>query len=121
MYGWDGADLIVRTGISTPWREVPGARMAYVEGDESAYVYVCDGHQSGNAGLLAEAIRADGLVNSFYPAIVAAESATLRRSFYGYVDGVDGEVFCDPNGDTPNGDVVDRARECVIAFVDVDE
>lgn len=113
MYRWDDAELIIRTGIATPWREVPGAE---IEGGDD-YVYLCDGHQSGNAGLLAEALRADGVVLSFYPAVVAAESARLVRSFYGYVDGDEGEVFCDPNGDTPNGDVVDEARPCVIAMV----
>lgn len=116
-------NLVIRTGVATPWREVPSARIVegFEDETEPAYVYLCDGHQTGNAGLLAEAIRADGLTRSFHPAIVAAESARLIRSFYGYVDGYEGEVFCDPNGDTPHGDVVDEARKCVIAFVDIDE
>lgn len=105
--------VIIRSGASTPWREVPGAEIE--DGDD--FVYLCDGHQTGNSGLLAEALRADGVVRSFYPAIVAAETARLVRSFYGYVDGYEGEVFCDPNGDTPHGDVVDQARPCVIAFI----
>lgn len=114
MYGWDDAELIIRTGIATPWRHVP---IAEIPGGDN-YVYLCDGHQSGNAGLLAEALRADGVFASFYPAVQAAESAHLTRSFYGYLDDDDeNEIFCAPDGSTPMGDQVDEARQCVIAWV----
>jgi hypothetical protein len=107
----------LKTGTATPWREVPSAE---IEGGDTL-VYLCDGHVTGNAGLLAEALRADGVVRSLHPAIVAAESATLTRSFYGHVDGGEDDVFCDPDGNTFGGEVVDEVLPCVIAAVCVDE
>lgn len=106
----------VKTGTATPWREIP-----FPNSPEDSLLYVCDGHDGASLELLAEALRADGVVRSLFWAIRAAETARLTRTFYGYMDGFDGELLCDPNGYLFDGEQVDDARPCVLAEVDVSE
>lgn len=106
----------VKTGTATPWREIP-----FPDSPPEALLYICDGHDSADPALLAEALRADGVVRSIYWAIKAVdEGTTLVRTYYGNMDGF-GEALCDPRGFCPDGDQVDEARPCILAQVDVSE
>lgn len=108
--------MVVPTGTGTPWRELVTAE---AEPDEA--VFIKDGHDTGSADLLAEALRADGIVRSLGPAIRMAEDAHLEAGFYGYVDEDTDEMLCDENGETEDGEEVDEPRPCVIAYVNVSD
>lgn len=101
--------MVVPTGTASPWRET---------GDTGA-CYLRDGHETGSADLLAEAMRADGVTRSTFPAICIAEEASLSLGWYGYVDESPEETRCDVNGETNDGETVDEPRPCVYALIDL--
>lgn len=80
-----------------------------------------DGWVTGSADLLAEAVRADGVVRTLGLALRFAEEAVLEPGWYGYVDGGLDEVLCTDVGETNDGNVVDRPRACLIAAINVKE
>lgn len=85
-------------------------------------VYIRDGHASGSADLLAEALRADGVVRTLGRAIPVAEAAELELGWYGRLDDGEGdEVLCGVGGETWEGEVVDQVKPCVIATMNVRE
>lgn len=104
--------MVVPTGTASPWREIVVPEHV---------CYLRDGHTTGSADLLAEAIRMDGLVRSTYPAIVAAEAATLDLGWYGYLDESSDETPCDVFGETNDGETVDRSRPCVFALINLED
>lgn len=108
--------MVVPTGTASPWRELPG-----VEAPDDHVVYMRDGHATESADLLAEALRADGIVRSLGPALGMAEEAELEIGYYGYVDEGDDERLCDEDGETDDGEQVDIPRPCVIAVVNISD
>lgn len=110
--------MVVPTGTATPWSELP---IYPLELEDGRVAFFRDGHASGSADLLAEALRVEGVVRTLGRAIPVAESAQLDACWYGYVDESDDAELCDETGETVNGDVVDQVFECVVALVDVTE
>lgn len=107
--------MVVPTGTASPWRELttwPTAK------DEA--VYIRDGNKSGPADLLAEALRADGVVRTLGRAIPIAEDATLELNYYGINDDGD-EELCTPDGYTASGSQVEDPKVCVVAVLDTYE
>jgi hypothetical protein len=107
--------VAVPTGTSTPWREL----ITY-EAAGDLVVYLRDGSKSGSADLLAEALRADGVVRTLGRAIPIAEDATLELGFYGTNDDGD-EELCTPDGMTARGEQLSDPQECVVALLDTTE
>jgi hypothetical protein len=108
--------MVVPTGTATPWRELT----TWPTGRDSA-IFIRDGHVTGSADLLAEALRADGVVRTLGRAIPVAEAAELELNYYGYVDEGDEPVLCTPDGETASGETVDEAFPCVVATVNTYE
>jgi len=109
--------MVVPTGTATPWREMPYEG----GGDDDLVVYLRDGWVTESADLLAEALRADGVVRILSHALSVAEDATLDAGWYGYVDESRDETVCNSTGETADGEVVDYARPCVFALAHVRE
>lgn len=108
----------VPTGTSTPWREIEDPSLE--GGGGHSVTYFCPGTVAGPADLLAEQLRADGLIRSTGPAIGAATRADLYLGWYGLNDeGL--EELCDEQGWTAAGEEVDRPRRCILARVDTSE
>lgn len=108
--------MVVPTGTATPWRELSFP----VSGDGNV-IYICDGWTTGSADLLAEALRADGVVRTLGLALRFAETATLDLGWYGYVDGQLDETLCGSDGETDDGSFVDEPLPCVVATINVEE
>jgi hypothetical protein len=106
----------VQSGTATPWREVEGPGNP----GPSAALYFRPGEVTGSADLLAEQMRADGLIPSLGPAIRLASEASLTLGWYGTNDD-DEDELCDQDGWTTGGGRVDEPRRCVLALVDVSE
>jgi hypothetical protein len=106
--------VVVPTGTASPWREIP-----LQDTHPDLVRFLRDGHVTGSADLLAEALRADGIIRSLGPALRLAEDAILEQGYYGYVDEGDDEQLCTADGETEDGEVVDRPFPCVIAVVDL--
>lgn len=106
----------VQSGTATPWREVedPSGRGG------SSVTYWRPGVVTGSADLLAEQMRADGLIPSLGPAIRLAGEATLSLGWYGTNDD-DEDELCDQDGWTAGGEAVRDPQRCVLALVDVSE
>jgi hypothetical protein len=107
--------VVVPTGTASPWRELT----CTASGDLA--VYMKDGWVTESADLLAEALRADGVIRTLGPALRAAEEAHLEFKWYGYVDGGYDEELCDAEGETLDGEIVDEVKPCVLATVNVRE
>lgn len=108
--------MAVPTGTATPWFEVESC-----EEDDSFVTFIRDGHVSGSADMLAEALRMSGVIRSLGPAIRSAEEAVLDFGYYGYVDGDERyPALCDSELLTVSGETVDQPRPCVVARVSVD-
>lgn len=107
----------VQTGTATPWREVEGPS---VEGGPSAAVYLRPGNEVGTADLLAEQMRADGLIPSLGLAIRLVADAALSLGWFG-LDEDGQETLCDQEGWTVSGGQVDAPVCCVLAHVDLSE
>jgi hypothetical protein len=109
--------VVVPTGTATPWREAP-----YLVPVEPGFaVYIRDGWETGSADLLAEALRADGIVRILSLALHVAEEANLEPAWYGFADGRFDEVLCTPEGETAYGEEVDEVKPCMVATVYVRE
>jgi hypothetical protein len=109
--------VVVPTGTRTPWREIHPERDLPPE----FAVFIRDGHASESADLLAEALRADGIVRTLGRALPIAENASLERRWYGFVDEGDDPRLCTQDGETSDGECVDDVFECVVAIVDTTE
>jgi hypothetical protein len=107
--------VVVPTGTASPWREID------VSTPENTVCYVRDGHVTGSADLLAEALRMDGVTRSTYPAILLAEDAQLEPGWYGYVDEADVETLCNASGETSDGEMVDEPRPCVYTLINLED
>ena len=106
------------TGSATPWREIEDPALG--DGAGSLVTYFRPGDGTGPYELLAEALRADGVVRSLGPALGAAERASLERGHFGKDD--DGnDALCDAEGWTAGGGRVAEAWPCVLARVDAAE
>lgn len=108
--------MVVPTGTSTPWQE-----LTTLPAGRDQAIFFRDGHDTGSADLLAEALRADGVVRTLGRAIPKAEDAYLELKFYGYVDEGNEPWLCTPDGETDRGELVDEVFPCVVAYVDVSE
>jgi hypothetical protein len=103
----------VPSGTATPWREVEGPP----EEGGSRVVYFRPGLKSGTADLLAEQLRADGVVSSLGPAIRIASEARLQVGWYGRNE--DGEDrLCDQDGWTGDGALLEGTAQCITAVID---
>lgn len=107
----------VQSGTATPWREIEDPS---VEDGSSVVVYMRPGEVTGSADLLAEQLRADGLIQSLGPAIRMAGEAELRLGWFG-TDEDEDERLCDEDGWTHNGGQVDGRQRCVLARIDLSE
>lgn len=105
----------VQTGTATPWREIEDPSLE----EGSSVTYYRPGGSAGAPDLLAEALRADGLLPSLGPAIGRAQGAGLALGWYGLNDD-DEDELCDENGWTGTGERVDKPRRCVLARVDLE-
>jgi hypothetical protein len=108
--------MVVPTGTATPWRE-----LSFAVSEAGSVVYICDGWTTGSADLLAEALRADGVVRTLGPALRFAEEATLETEWYGYVDGQLNETLCNAAGETDDGNLVDEPRACIVATINIQD
>ena len=106
--------MSVRPGTSTPWREWDGD---LGPGQDHDLVFVRDGILVGDRGLLAEALRADGIASGLGWGYRLAEEARFVPGFYGYVEDGRLPVACNATGETDEGDEVNRALPCVFAIV----
>jgi hypothetical protein len=106
--------MSVRSGSSTPWREWDGSLGPGAAGD---LVYVRDGTLVGDKGLLAEALRADGIASGLGWGYRLAEEADLVPGHYGYVEDARSPTACDDAGMTNDGELVTRAMPCVFAVL----
>ena len=100
----------VPTGTATPWREVGDSP------EGGPLLYVRQGRSTGAAELLAEQLRADGVLPSYWPAMQVATAARLEETWLGTLDGA--EVVCDEDGWTPSGDLAEGPAEVLAAWVD---
>ena len=107
--------MVVPTGTATPWRE-----LTTWPAERDQAVYIRDGWRSGSADLLAEALRADGVVRTLGRAIPIAEDAALEANYYGVNDDGD-EELCAPEGSNSSGERIRDPRPCVVATVDITE
>lgn len=66
---------------------------------------------------LASALQRDGIVDSLAQGYRLAESATLRYTFAGAIDGERDLVICDERGETQYGDFVNDALAVTLAEI----
>jgi len=107
----------VPTGTATPWREIEDPSL---EEGSPVVTYFRPGASPGPSELLAEQLRADGLVRSTGPAMGVADKAEPELAWYGRDD--DGQdQLCDEDGWTTDGRKLDDPLSCVVARVDPED
>lgn len=102
----------MRSGSYTPWQEWDGNL-----GPQGDFIFVRDGTLVGDRGLLAEALRADGIASGLGWGYRLSEDAQYLPGFYGYVDDELLPTACNEQGETSEGDQVRRVMPCVFAIL----
>lgn len=102
-----------RSGSRTPWQEWDGEL-----GPQGVVLYR-EGKRRGDADLLAEAIRSEGIAQNLAEAYRFVDTSVVQTGFYGYVDGDNVATVCDETGLTADGERVETVIPCTFASIEV--